>query len=450
MVEDRGDGTCLLYIDRHLMHEVTSPQAFEALRENGYKVRHPEKVLAVADHITPTKSAEPADDEAKKQLAQLEKNTADFGIKAFSFMHPNNGVCHVVAPEQGFTLPGSTLVCGDSHTATHGAMGMLAFGIGTSEVAHVLATNTIIQKKPKTMRITVKNRLKKGVTAKDMALYIISKIGTKGGTGYATEYAGEAVENLSMEGRFTLCNMGIEGGTRMAIIAPDETTLNYLKGRPMAPKGEMWDKAAVYFKTLKSDIGARFDTEYEFDANDIEPFVTFGTSPEDGVPVTASVPSPDDYKDAAKRDAVIRSLNYMGLKAGTKITDIKIDTVFIGSCTNGRLEDFIAAAEVLKGKKIAPGIRALAVPGSWNVKKRAEEMGLDTIFKDAGFEWRNPGCSMCLAMNEDRLRPQERCASTSNRNFEGRQGRDGRTHLVSPAMAAAAALYGHFVDVREV
>jgi 3-isopropylmalate/(R)-2-methylmalate dehydratase large subunit len=449
VVEDRGDGTCLLYIDRHLMHEVTSPQAFETLKENGYNVRHVNKVLAVADHITPTKGDNIKDEQARLQLNKLEENAAKNGIRLYSFKHENNGICHVVAPEQGFSLPGVTLVCGDSHTATHGAVGAIAFGIGTSEVGHVLATNTIIQKKPKTMRIKVNGKLGKGVSAKDLALYLISKMGTKGGTGFAVEYAGEAIENLSMEGRLTLCNMAIEGGARFGIVAPDETTFDYLKDRPLAPRGEMWDKAVAHFKTLKTDEGAKFDKEVEFDASDIAPFVTFGTSPEDAVPVTGEVPMLESFRDEAKKEAVKRSLKYMGLDEGTSITDIKIDVAFIGSCTNGRLEDLISAANVIKGRKIAEGVKAIVVPGSEVVKQIAEAKGIDKIFKDAGFEWRNPGCSMCLAMNDDRLTPFERCASTSNRNFEGRQGRDGRTHLVSPAMAAAAAIAGHFVDVRE-
>ncbi len=441
----------LIYIDRHLVHEVTSPQAFEGLRTAGRRLRRPELTLAVADHNVPTKDRAKGieNPESRAQVEALAKNTADFGVEYFGMDDVRQGVCHIVGPEQGWTLPGVTMVCGDSHTSTHGAFGALAFGIGTSEVEHVLATQTLLSPKSKNMRITVKGTLPVGVTAKDMALAVIAHIGTAGGTGYVIEYAGEAVRALSMEGRMTLCNLTIEGGARSGLIAPDETTFSYIKGRARAPKAAAFEAAVNYWKTLKSDPDAHFDAEIELDAAAIAPFVTWGTSPEQGLPITGSVPDPASFADENKRAGAERALAYMDLKPGTKLTDIKIDRVFIGSCTNGRIEDLRAAAAIAKGKKVAAHVGAMVVPGSGLVKDQAEEEGLDKIFIEAGFDWREPGCSMCLAMNADKLSPGERCASTSNRNFEGRQGRGGRTHLVSPAMAAAAAIAGHLTDVRE-
>ncbi len=451
-VDVQDDGTCLIYIDRHMVHEVTSPQAFEGLRMAGRKVRHPELTLAVADHNVPTtdrsKGIENA--ESRVQVETLERNATDFGVEYFRMDDIRQGVVHIVGPEQGFTLPGTTIVCGDSHTATHGAFGALAFGIGTSEVEHVLATQTLVQKPAKNMRITVNGTAPAGVTAKDIVLSIIGKIGTAGGTGYVVEFAGEAIRSLSMEGRMTVCNMTIEAGARAGLIAPDETTFDYVKGKPRAPKGAAWEAAVAYWKTLFTDEGAVFDAEVTLDASELVPQVTWGTSPEDVIPITGTVPVPAEIADENKRRAVERALDYMGLEPGMKATDIKIDVVFIGSCTNGRIEDFRAAAEVLKGRKVAAGVQALIVPGSGLVKEQAEAEGLDQVFIEAGAEWREPGCSMCLAMNADQLKPGQRSASTSNRNFEGRQGRGGRTHLVSPAMAAAAAVTGKLTDVREL
>ncbi|CAM1641628.1 Aconitase/3-isopropylmalate dehydratase large subunit [Bartonella apis] len=452
IVDRQEDGTCLLYIDRHLVHEVTSPQAFEGLRMAHRAVRHPEKTLAVVDHNIPTspdRAKGIKNEQSRTQVEALAKNTSEFGIEYFNQNDKRQGIVHIIGPEQGFTLPGMTIVCGDSHTSTHGAFGALAHGIGTSEVEHVLATQTLIQKKSKNMLIQVNGTLPKGVTAKDLVLAIIGKIGTAGGTGHVIEFAGEAIRGLSMEGRMTVCNMSIEAGARAGMIAPDETTFDYIRSRPRAPKGEMLEKAIAYWKTLKSDEGAHYDTVVTLDASELVPSVTWGSSPEDVVPVTGVVPDPEEIADETKRASKMRALEYMGLKAGTKMTDIKIDRVFIGSCTNGRIEDMRAAAAMVKGKKVSPTVSAMVVPGSGLVKEQAEKEGLDKIFKDAGFDWREPGCSMCLAMNDDRLEPGERCASTSNRNFESRQGYKGRTHLVSPAMAAAAAIAGHFVDIRD-
>jgi 3-isopropylmalate/(R)-2-methylmalate dehydratase large subunit len=452
LVDVQDDGTCLIYIDRHMVHEVTSPQAFEGLRNAGRKVRRPANTLAVADHNVPTtdRSAGIADEESRIQVETLEKNAAEFGVPYFAMNDIRQGIVHIVGPEQGFTLPGNTIVCGDSHTATHGAFGALAFGIGTSEVEHVLATQTLLQSPAKNMRVTVKGQPGPGVTAKDIVLAIIGELGTAGGTGYVVEYAGEAITALSMEGRMTVCNMTIEAGARAGLIAPDDTTFNYLKGRPMAPKGAAWEAAVNYWKTFKSDDGAHFDKEIVLDAATIEPHVTWGTSPEDVLPISAKVPAPGDYAEESKQKAVKRSLDYMGLTAGTPLEEVTVDRVFIGSCTNGRIEDLRAAASIAKGRKVAATVSAMVVPGSGLVKEMAEEEGLDQIFIDAGFEWREPGCSMCLAMNADKLAPGERCASTSNRNFEGRQGRGGRTHLVSPEMAAAAAVTGRLIDVRKL
>ena len=452
LVDEREDGTCLLYIDRHLIHEVTSPQAFEGLRNAGRKVRRPDLTLAVADHNVPTsdRSKGVDDDESRIQIETLDKNCADFGVELYSMDDIRQGICHVIGPEQGFTLPGTTMVCGDSHTATHGAFGCLAFGIGTSEVEHTLATQTMVQTKAKNMRVTVDGDLPLGVTAKDMVLAIIGAIGTAGGTGSVVEFAGAAIRNLSMEGRMTVCNMTIEGGARAGIVAPDETTFEYLKGRPKSPKGAAWESAVAYWKTLKTDDGASFDQEIVLNAAEIVPQVTWGTSPEDVLPITDVVPNPADESDPNRRTKMERSLTYMGLKPVTPLTDIKIDRMFIGSCTNSRIEDMRAAAEVAKGRKVADHVDAMVVPGSGLVKEQAEQEGLDQIFIDAGFDWREPSCSMCLAMNADKLMPGERSASTSNRNFEGRQGPGGRTHLVSPAMAAAAAITGHLTDIREL
>ncbi len=451
LVDRQDDGTCLIYIDRHLVHEVTSPQAFEGLALSGRKVHRPMQTLAVADHNVPTtdRSQGIADPESRTQVDTLEANGKAFGVRVFGMSDERQGIVHIVGPEQGFTLPGMTIVCGDSHTSTHGAFGSLAFGIGTSEVEHVLATQTLVQAPAKNMRIRVEGKLPKGATAKDIVLKIIATIGTAGGTGYVIEYAGEAIRNLSMEGRMTICNMSIEGGARAGLIAPDETTFAYVKGRPMAPQGADWGKAVAYWKTLVTDEGARFDREIVIDAAEIVPQVTWGTSPEDVVPITGAVPNPEDAADEAKANAMRRSLEYMGLTAGQKIEEVKIDRVFIGSCTNGRIEDLRAAASVAKGRKVDPTVKAMVVPGSGLVKRQAEAEGLDAIFREAGFEWREPGCSMCLAMNADKLEPGERCASTSNRNFEGRQGRGGRTHLVSPEIAAASAITGYLTDVRK-
>ncbi len=450
VVDRQPDGTCLIYIDRHLVHEVTSPQAFEGLRMANRKVRAPEKTLAVVDHNVPTSDRRFGidDPESKIQVETLAKNAEDFGIEYYNELDVRQGIVHVIGPEQGFTLPGTTIVCGDSHTSTHGAFGALAHGIGTSEVEHVLATQTLIQRKAKNMRVIVDGKLPEGVTAKDIILAIIGEIGTAGGTGHVIEYAGEAIRSLSMEGRMTICNMSIEAGARAGMIAPDEKTFEYLKGRPKAPKGAAWDMAMRYWETLHSDEGAHFDREVRLDAANLPPLVTWGTSPEDVVSVTGTVPDPDSVEDEAKRAAMKRALDYMGLTPGTKITDIKLDRVFIGSCTNGRIEDLREVARIAKDKKVAPHVYAMVVPGSGLVKQQAEAEGIDKILKEAGFDWREAGCSMCLGMNPDQLKPRERCASTSNRNFEGRQGRLGRTHLVSPAMAAAAAIAGHFVDVR--
>ncbi|MGH2342383.1 3-isopropylmalate dehydratase large subunit [Segnochrobactraceae bacterium EtOH-i3] len=450
VVATEADGTAILYIDRHLVHEVTSPQAFEGLRMAHRKVRAPGKTLATVDHNVPTtdRSKPIEDPESAIQVAQLAKNAAEFGIEYYGEHDHRQGVVHIVGPEQGFTLPGMTIVCGDSHTSTHGAFGALAHGIGTSEVEHVLATQTLIQKKAKNMQVLVEGDLPDGVTAKDITLAIIGEIGTAGGTGHVIEYAGSAIRGLSMEGRMTVCNMAIEGGARAGMIAPDETTFAYIKDKPKAPKGAAFDAARRYWETLVTDPGAEFDTIVRLDAASLPPIVTWGTSPEDVVSILGQVPNPDDIADPAKRKAVERALAYMGLTAGTRMTDIAIDRAFIGSCTNGRIEDLRAAAKVVAGKHVNERVNALVVPGSGLVKAQAEAEGLDKIFTAAGFEWREPGCSMCLAMNADRLAPGERCASTSNRNFEGRQGFKGRTHLVSPAMAAAAAIAGHFVDIR--
>ncbi len=452
VVHEADDGTCLLYIDRHLVHEVTSPQAFEGLRMAGRKVRAPEKTIAVPDHNVPTTPDRVngiENPESRIQVEALDKNAKDFGIHYYPVNDVRQGIVHIVGPEQGWTLPGMTVVCGDSHTATHGAFGALAHGIGTSEVEHVLATQTLIQKKSLNMKVEITGKLQPGVTAKDITLAVIGETGTAGGTGYVIEYCGEAIRDLSMEGRMTVCNMAIEGGARAGLIAPDETTFEYVKGRPHAPKGAQWEAALNWWKTLYSDDDAHFDKTITLRGEDIAPVVTWGTSPEDVLPITASVPNPEDF-EGGKVDAARRSIEYMGLEAGQNLSDISIDTVFIGSCTNGRIEDLRAAAEILKGKKIKDGIRAMVVPGSGLVRAQAEEEGLAEIFKDAGFEWRLAGCSMCLAMNPDQLQPGERCAATSNRNFEGRQGRGGRTHLLSPAMAAAAALTGRLTDVREL
>jgi 3-isopropylmalate/(R)-2-methylmalate dehydratase large subunit len=451
-VHRQDDGTCLIYIDRHLVHEVTSPQAFEGLRNAKRAVRAPNRTLAVADHNIPTtdRSAGIEDEESRIQVEALEKNAAEFGVPYFAMDDKRQGIVHVIGPEQGFTLPGMTIVCGDSHTATHGAFGALAFGIGTSEVEHVLATQTLIQKPAKNMRITVDGTLADGVTAKDVILAIIGKIGTAGGTGHVIEFAGSAIRGLSMEGRMTVCNMAIEAGARAGMIAPDATTFAYLKDRPMTPKGDNWDKAVAYWQTLPSDEGARYDSEIAMAAEDIAPTVTWGTSPEDAISINGCVPDPAKEKDPSKRAKIERAIEYMGLEAGQKLTDIKVDTVFIGSCTNSRIEDLRAAAALADGRKVAAGMRAMVVPGSGLVKEQAEAEGLDQVFIAAGFEWREPGCSMCLAMNADKLTEGERCASTSNRNFEGRQGRGGRTHLVSPQMAVAAALTGHLADVRDI
>jgi 3-isopropylmalate/(R)-2-methylmalate dehydratase large subunit len=452
VVDAQPDGTTLIYIDRHLVHEVTSPQAFEGLRLTGRKVRSPERTLLVVDHNVPTtdRSQPITDPESKAQIEYLADNAKYFGLEYYDEHDKRQGVVHIIGPEQGFTLPGTTIVCGDSHTATHGAFGALAHGIGTSEVEHVLATQTLIQQKSKNMRVTVNGKIPAGVTAKDIVLAIIGQIGTAGGTSCVIEYAGEAIESLSMEGRMTVCNMSIEAGARAGIIAPDEKTFEYLKGRPKAPKGAHWDQAVAYWRTLKTDPGAHFDHEVVLDASALPPLVTWGTSPENVITIDGVVPKVEDGATEQKRASIKRALDYMGLEGGEKIADIAIQRAFIGSCTNGRIEDLRAAAAVAQGRKVHPGVSAMVVPGSGLVKEQAEAEGLDKIFIEAGFEWREPGCSMCLAMNPDKLAPGERCASTSNRNFEGRQGFRGRTHLVSPAMAAAAAIAGKFVDVRSL
>ena len=452
VVDRQDDGTCLLYIDRHLVHEVTSPQAFEGLRMTGRAVRAPERTIAVPDHNVPTtwdREQGIDNEESRIQVDALDRNAREFGVVYYPVNDIRQGIVHIVGPEQGWTLPGMTVVCGDSHTATHGAFGALAHGIGTSEVEHVLATQTLIQKKSRNMKVEVTGRLAPGVTAKDVVLAIIGHTGTAGGTGHVIEYCGEAIRSLSMEGRMTICNMAIEGGARAGLIAPDQTTFDYVKGRPHAPKGAQWEAAVNWWKTLYSDDDAHWDKVVTLRGEDIAPTVTWGTSPEDALPITATVPDPSDFT-GGKVEAARRSLDYMDLTPGTRLTDIAIDAVFIGSCTNGRIEDLRAAAEVLRGRRLAAGVRGMVVPGSGLVRAQAEEEGLDVIFKEAGFEWRLAGCSMCLGMNPDQLAPGERCAATSNRNFEGRQGYKGRTHLMSPAMAAAAGVAGHLVDIREL
>ncbi|WP_283176755.1 3-isopropylmalate dehydratase large subunit [Gemmobacter sp. 24YEA27] len=452
VVHTSEDGTCLLYIDRHLVHEVTSPQAFEGLRMTGRKVRAPEKTIAVPDHNVPTTEGREThidNEESRIQVDALDKNAREFGVVYYPVTDIRQGIVHIVGPEQGWTLPGMTVVCGDSHTATHGAFGSLAHGIGTSEVEHVLATQTLIQKKSKNMKVEITGKLLPGVTAKDITLAVIGKTGTAGGTGYVIEYCGEAIRELSMEGRMTVCNMAIEGGARAGLIAPDEKTFAYCMGRPHAPKGAKWEAAVSYWKTLFTDEGAHFDKIITIKGEDIAPVVTWGTSPEDVLPITATVPFAADFQ-GGKVEAAQRSIDYMGLTPGMKLTDVKVDAVFIGSCTNGRIEDLRAAAGILKGRKLAPGVRGMVVPGSGLVRLQAEEEGLAQIFTDAGFEWRLAGCSMCLGMNPDQLAPGERCAATSNRNFEGRMGRGGRTHLMSPVMAAAAAITGHLTDIRDI
>ena len=452
LVDARDDGTCLLYIDRHLVHEVTSPQAFEGLRNTKRSVRRPDLTLAVADHNVPTsdRSIGIEDEESRIQIETLDQNCADFGVELYDMHDIRQGICHVIGPEQGFTLPGTTMVCGDSHTATHGAFGCLAFGIGTSEVEHVLATQTMIQTKAKNMRVTVEGELPIGVTAKDMILAIIGEIGTAGGTGCVVEFAGEAVRSLSVEGRMTMCNMTIEAGARAGLIAPDEKTFEYLKGRPKSPKGSTWEASVECWKTLKTDNDASFDIEITLQGGDIIPQVTWGTSPEDVLPITERVPHPTDETDPNRRNKMERSLEYMGLEPGLPLKEIRIDRMFIGSCTNSRIEDLRAAAQVADGRKVADHVSAMVVPGSGLVKEQAEQEGLDKVFIEAGFDWREPGCSMCLGMNADKLASGERSASTSNRNFEGRQGPGGRTHLLSPAMAAAAAIKGYLTDVRDL
>ena len=451
LVHQQDDGTSLLFVDRHLIHEVTSPQAFEGIRNSKRNVRHPNLTLAVVDHNIPTtdRSKGIDDNDSRIQVETLEKNCKDFDIKLFGMNDKRQGIVHIVGPEQGFTQPGTVIVCGDSHTATHGAFGALAFGIGTSEVEHVLATQTLVQKKAKNFRINVNGKLPLGVTSKDVILQIIGKIGTAGGTGCVLEYAGSVISNLSVEQRMTICNMSIEGGARAGLIQPDEKIFDYLKDRPMSPKKENWEKALDYWSKLKSDSDAKFDKEINLKGDEIAPMVTWGTSPEDVVSINGKIPNPENEKNIDKKNSINRSLDYMGLKPDVKVQDIKIDKVFIGSCTNGRIEDLREAAEILKNKKKASHVHGMVVPGSGLVKEQAEQEGLDKIFIESGFEWRVPGCSMCLAMNADKLKPQERCASTSNRNFEGRQGRGGRTHLVSPGMAAAAAIAGNLDDVRK-
>ena len=451
LVHEQEDGTSLLFVDRHLIHEVTSPQAFEGLRNTKRKVRQPKLTLAVADHNVPTtdRSKGISDEESKIQVDTLDANCKEFGVQLFGMNDKRQGIVHIIGPEQGFTQPGTIIVCGDSHAATHGAFGALAFGIGTSEVEHVLATQTLVQQKSKNFRINVNGQLSAGVTSKDVILQIIGKIGTAGGTGYVIEYAGNLISSLSVEQRMTICNMTIEGGARAGLIQPDQKIFDYLKNKPMSPKNENWDKALEYWSQLKSDDDVSFDKEISLEAKEIKPMVTWGTSPQDVVTIDGKVPNPDQEVDPDKKNSIERSLKYMGLEPDTPVKDIKIDKVFIGSCTNGRIEDLREAAKILKDKKIANHVDAIVVPGSGLVKEQAEQEGLDKIFKISGFEWREPGCSMCLAMNADKLKPEERCASTSNRNFEGRQGRGGRTHLVSPAMAAAAAISGNLDDVRK-
>lgn len=452
VVDRLEDGTCVLYIDRHLVHEVTSPQAFEGLRLAGRKVRRPDATIAVVDHNVPTsdRRAGIAEEESRIQVETLENNVAEFGVPYIPLLDARQGIVHIIGPEQGVSLPGMTIVCGDSHTSTHGAMGALAFGIGTSEVEHVLATQTLLQKPAKNMLIKVEGDLAPGVTAKDIVLTIIGTIGTAGGTGHVIEYAGSAIRGLDMAGRMTVCNMSIEAGARAGMIAPDETTFDYVRATPKGPKGEALEQAIAYWRTLPADEGAHYDRVVEIDAASIAPMVTWGTNPEAVLPITGAVPSPDSFDDPAKAEQVRRMLAYMDLTPGQKLTDVPVDVVFIGSCTNGRIEDMRAAAAVAKGRTVAPGVRAMVVPGSGLVKQQAEREGLDQIFLGAGFEWREAGCSMCLGMNPDKLTPGQRCASTSNRNFEGRQGPGGRTHLVSPAMAAAAAVTGRLTDVREM
>ena len=451
LVDQQKDGTSLIFVGRHLVHEVTSPQAFEGLRNSSRKVRHPNLTLAVADHNVPTtdRSKGISDQESKIQVDTLAANCKEFGIQLFGMDDKRQGIVHIIGPEQGFTQPGTVIVCGDSHTATHGAFGALAFGIGTSEVEHVLATQTLVQKKAKNFRINVNGKLPVGVTSKDVILQIIGNIGTAGGTGSVIEYAGSLISSLSVEQRMTICNMTIEGGARAGLIAPDEKIYKYLKDKPMSPKNDKWNKAMKNWENLKTDEGAKFDKEINLSAEDILPMITWGTSPQDVITIEGRVPNPEKEKDIDKKNSIERSLKYMGLKPDTLAKDIKIDKVFIGSCTNGRIEDLREAAKILKDKKKASHVHAMVVPGSGLVKEQAEQEGLDKIFLDSGFEWREPGCSMCLAMNADKLKPEERCASTSNRNFEGRQGRGGRTHLVSPGMAAAAAISGSLDDVRK-
>ncbi|BAK83331.1 3-isopropylmalate dehydratase large subunit [Komagataeibacter medellinensis] len=452
VVETLPDKTAILYIDRHLVHEVTSPQAFEGLRLSGRRLRHPDATIAVVDHNVPTSDRTlPIEEaESRNQIETLERNVKEFGVPYFPLLSARQGIVHVVGPEQGISLPGMTIVCGDSHTSTHGALGALAFGIGTSEVEHVMATQTILQKPAKNMKVVVEGQAGPGVTAKDIMLAIIGHIGTAGGTGHVIEFAGSAIRELDMAGRMTICNMSIEAGARAGLVAPDETTFEYVRGRPFAPKGEAFDEAVAYWKTLAADEGAHYDRVVELRAEDITPVLTWGTSPETVIPVTGNVPDPAAESDPARRKQMQRMLDYMGLEAGQKIAGTPVDVVFIGSCTNSRIEDLRAAASVAAGRKVAPGVRAMIVPGSGIVKAQAEEEGLDRVFLDAGFEWREAGCSMCLGMNPDRLTPGQRCASTSNRNFEGRQGPGGRTHLLSPAMAAAAAVTGTLTDVREL
>jgi 3-isopropylmalate/(R)-2-methylmalate dehydratase large subunit len=452
LVRNEAGETPLLYIDRHLVHEVTSPQAFDGLREKGRKLRRPDRTWATMDHnvSTETNDIAASGEMARIQMETLAKNCEEFGVPLYDLHHKYQGIVHVIGPELGLTLPGTTIVCGDSHTATHGAFGALAFGIGTSEVEHVMATQTLKQGRAKTMKIQVNGTLNPGISAKDVVLAIIGKVGHAGGTGYVVEFCGSAIESLSMEARMTICNMAIELGAKAGLVAPDQTTFDYLKGRPFAPEGEQWEQAVAYWSTLKSDDGAQFDAVVELNGADIAPQVTWGTNPGQVMPVNGTIPSPEDFDDAVERQSAAKALQYMDIPAGGKLTDVNIDKVFIGSCTNSRIEDLRAAAAIAQGRKVAAGVQALVVPGSQQVKAQAEAEGLDKIFIEAGFEWRLPGCSMCLAMNNDRLQPGERCAATSNRNFEGRQGRGGRTHLVSPAMAAAAAVFGHFVDIREL
>ncbi|MBV9785392.1 MAG: 3-isopropylmalate dehydratase large subunit [Acidisphaera sp.] len=452
VVDRMEDGTCVLYIDRHLVHEVTSPQAFEGLRLAGRRVRRPDATIAVVDHNVPTDDRRSGikEEESRIQVETLERNVAEFGVPYFPLLSPQQGIVHIIGPEQGISLPGMTIVCGDSHTSTHGAVGALAFGIGTSEVEHVLATQTLLQKPAKNMRVAVEGRPGPGITAKDIVLAIIGRIGTAGGTGHVIEYTGEAIRGLDMAGRMTVCNMTIEAGARAGLVAPDDTTFDYIKGRPFAPAGEAFERAVAYWRTLPADPGAQYDREVTLQAADIPPMVTWGTNPEAVLPITGRVPDPQAVADEAAQAQMRRMLDYMGLTPGQKLAEIPVDVVFIGSCTNGRIEDIRAAAAIVRGRRVAPGVRALVVPGSGVVKQQAEAEGLDRVLTEAGFEWREAGCSMCLGMNPDKLTPGQRCASTSNRNFEGRQGPGGRTHLLSPAMAAAAAVTGHLADVREL